>query len=117
MTSGDEQAWVQLLLQGVTVGPVNPSRVAPLWSAVVMGGLERTRLSAYTVLPDGRTVYLPGPHTGRDGPAGLSLHGERVALEGLDEAGNVVRLRDLDPDWVNLFVYVLDLGNGPHPPR
>lgn len=108
MNDDERTAWVQLLLQGVTVGPIQPGQVAPLWSAVVMGGLLHTRLSAYAVVAGGRTVYLPGPHTGQDGPAGLGLHRGRVSLEGLDEAGNAVTLRNVEPALVDLFVHVLN---------
>lgn len=96
--------WGVVLLGGSTLGPLSPRSLVRTWKSLRGRGLSQ-RLSAYTIVGRGRTVYLLGPHSG-EAPRGLCLEGERVTLCGVDERGGLVSLPGQLSEQVDCYLFV-----------
>ncbi|BDP44918.1 hypothetical protein DAETH_48870 (plasmid) [Deinococcus aetherius] len=100
----EAQDLLVLLSRGWTVGPMSSLSLRRTWQSLRGRGLGH-RLSAYAITPEGRTVYLVGPHDG-EGPRGLYLEGNRAALCGVDEAGQPVSLQGRALARADCYVFV-----------
>lgn len=99
------QAFAELTDVGtVDIGPIPAELVPEQWQRALVVGVDLERMGAYLVTAEGRTVFLVGPHT-TEGPRGLQVAAGRVQVEGIDEAGAVVRL-DLPSELIEAFVVI-----------
>ncbi len=107
MTSQQEMLeWFLLVQGGTALGPWQPQQAVRRWRRLVSKGM-RGRLSAYVMLPNGRTVYL------QPSCLGLNLMGlefdattSTVSLSGMDERGMEARWVSLPVANVQVYLFL-----------